>query len=204
MKCGYDAGLAPGPCIDLIVHLGDCRTVSDSPPALNLGFLTVFQDPTGHLGGYLVTNGWGRPLEFRLTTAVQPTKVQAALYGPGLSDYVQSELIGKTLIEKTSTPPMLVVTDRPGTTAVRPFLNVPVIAVSLEADGPPPFGMLTMSHPRCRGSIVYPARHADDGPTIERLLNAVDSSVDLLEPFHRIRDAMSEARKTGGIARAAA
>jgi hypothetical protein len=73
-----------------------------------------------------------------------------------------------------------------------------------DADGPPPFGMLTMSHPRCRGSILYPARYADDGPTIERLLNAVDSSVDLLEPFLRIRDAMSEARKTGGIARAAA
>ena len=52
------------------------------PAHLHLGFLTVFAEPTGYLGGYLVTNSWGRPLEFRLSTAVQPNKVQQILYGP--------------------------------------------------------------------------------------------------------------------------
>ena len=42
-------------------------------PGNNLGFLTILQDPAGTLGGYLVTNLWGRPLEFRLTSAVQNT-----------------------------------------------------------------------------------------------------------------------------------
>src|SRR4051812_10940115 len=34
---------------------------------LNLGFLVVLND-NGYLGGYLVTNAWGRPLEFRLSS----------------------------------------------------------------------------------------------------------------------------------------
>ena len=57
--------------------------MTDRPlsPPLTLGFLTVVQDAGGYLGGYLVTNAWGRPLEFRLTTAVQPNRVQQILYG---------------------------------------------------------------------------------------------------------------------------
>ena len=70
------------------------------PHAVTLGFLSLAQDAAGHSGGYLVTNAWGRPLEFRLSSAVQPTKVQQILYGPTLADYLQCELIGKTLVEK--------------------------------------------------------------------------------------------------------
>ena len=75
------------------------------PPPVALGFLTVLHDPTGGLGGYLVTNAWGRPLEFRLTTAVQPNRVQQILYGPTLTEYLHADLIGKTLVEKTATQP---------------------------------------------------------------------------------------------------
>src|SRR4051812_23734213 len=49
-----------------------------------LGFLSVLQENGGFLGGYLVTNYWGRPVEFRLSTAVQPNRVQQILYGPTL------------------------------------------------------------------------------------------------------------------------
>ena len=55
---------------------------------LNLGFLTVLHEASGYRGGYLVTNVWGRPLEFRLSTAVQPTRVQQILYGGTLQPYI--------------------------------------------------------------------------------------------------------------------
>src|SRR6476659_123684 len=61
---------------------------------LNLGFLTILQDGTSYLGGYLVTNQWGRPLEFRLTSAVQPNKVQQVLYAATLVPYICGDLIG--------------------------------------------------------------------------------------------------------------
>lgn len=66
------------------------------PASLHLGFLTVFAEPNGYLGGYLTTNSWGRPLEFRLSTAVQPNKVQQILYARTLNEYLCADLIGKT------------------------------------------------------------------------------------------------------------
>ena len=86
---------------------------------LNLGFLTVLQEPSGHLGGYLVTNLWGRPLEFRLSTAVQPNRIQQVLYGPTLTAYICGDLIGKTLIDKTGTPVQIVITDTAAALDVR-------------------------------------------------------------------------------------
>ena len=177
--------------------------MSDRPTALTLGFLTIVHEPSGYLGGYLLTNGWGRPLEFRLTSAVQPNRVQAVLYGDTLGEFVQAELIGKTLIEKSSTPPALVVTNVSVALATRNFVPMPVIATTPDADQPPPFGCLTFDHPRCRGSVLISEKYAADRSSIDSLLAQIDSSVDLLEPFLRIKDAMSEARKMGVMNRAA-
>ena len=67
---------------------------------MTLGFLTVLHENAGYVGGYLVTNQWGRPLEFRLSTAVQPNRVQQILYGGTLLSYICADLIGKTLVDK--------------------------------------------------------------------------------------------------------
>ncbi len=60
----------------------------------------MLQEANGFLGGYLVTNQWGRPLEFRLSTAVQPNRVQQVLYAGTLEAYLCADLIGKTLVDK--------------------------------------------------------------------------------------------------------
>lgn len=98
-----------------------------SAEATNLGFLTVLHEATGYLGGYLVTNDWGRPLEFRLSSAVQPNKVQQILYGPTLVSYVCADLIGKTLVDKAGSPVRLVFTDREEVLDLRLKLEVPVV-----------------------------------------------------------------------------
>src|SRR2546423_15306908 len=68
----------------------------------SLGFLTVLNEANGYVGGYLVTNTWGRPLEFRLSSAVQPNRVQQILYAGTLLSYLCADLIGKTLVDKTA------------------------------------------------------------------------------------------------------
>src|ERR1022692_4951681 len=93
---------------------------------LNLGFLSVFQDRNGFVGGYLVTNQWGRPLEFRLASAVQPNKMQQILYGDTLPGYLCGELIGKTLIEKTAAAVQCVLVDNPLTLDLRQRVETPV------------------------------------------------------------------------------
>lgn len=175
--------------------------MSDRPNTVTLGFLTVLQEPTGWLGGYLLTNAWGRPLEFRLTTAVQPNRVQAVLYGPTLSEYLHADLIGKTLVEKCAGKPDLIVTDSPDALGLRSRLGIPVVALRPGTGSPADARPVT--HPHSSVGLLLPPRFAADEPAVMQLLERVDPAVDLAEPFARIREAVAEARKMGVTSRAA-
>jgi hypothetical protein len=174
-----------------------------NPTALTLGFLTLLNDASGVLGGYLLTNSWGRPLEFRLSTAVQPNRVQQILYGPTLTEYLHAELIGKTLIEKTSAPPSLIVTDSVAALALRTKMDIPTVAVRPDGFQLSAADVLPLPHPRCSALLLYPARSAEDRPALESVLDRIDPAVDLAEPFARIREAVNEARRMGVTNRAA-
>jgi hypothetical protein len=168
---------------------------SPSVPGGNLGFLSVLQESGGYLGGYLVTNAWGRPLEFRLTSAVQPNRVQQILYGAALPGYVCGELIGKTLLDKTMTPVGLVITDSPLALDLRLRLELPVALwqpSGVEAPGMP-----------VQPGVYCHERFVVDAAVIRAIVEKL-GPFDLGEPFQRIREAMSEARKMGVANRLAA
>lgn len=181
--------------------------MSDSTPSapLNLGFITVFAEANGYLGGYLVTNSWGRPLEFRLSTAVQPNKVQQILYGGTLTEYLCADLIGKTLIDKTATPVQLIVTDSLNVAPLRSRIDTPVVAAVPEERLPAPSDRqwTTFSHARSSVPLTLDFNWAVDEDLVRSILDRVDFALDLSEPFARIREAMGEARKMGVTNRAA-
>lgn len=165
--------------------------------ATHLGFLTILQEGNGYLGGYLVTNVWGRPLEFRLSTAVQPTRVQQILYGETLRPYICADLIGKTLVEKTALPVQYVFTDCDAVLDLRLKLDVPVAWLG------PPRSPETGHDPGKVGpeGLVCHPRHPDDSAAVRELLERLDGGLDLAEPFGRIREAVAEARKMGVTSR---
>jgi hypothetical protein len=176
-----------------------------APAALNVGFLTVVQEPSGYVGGYLVTNGWGRPVEFRLSTAVQPNRVQQILYGRTLQSYICAELIGKTLFDKTGTPVALVVTDREPVLDLRQRIEVPVVWVA-GSDDPLATWMVEQGaevRPAAneRGPLLRHVRFPADGPALRTLLDRFADGLDVMEPFGRIREAIAEARKMGVTSR---
>jgi hypothetical protein len=162
----------------------------------NLGFLTVAQENGGYFGGYLVTNVWGRPLEFRLTSAVQPNRVQQVLYAATLVPYVCGELIGKTLVDKAGVPVQLVVTTCEHALDLRLRLEVPVVWLA-PPDDARAAGPLAVPLPGGRGALVCHARHPGDAAAVRELLARLDGSLDLSEPFARVREAVAEARKMG-------
>ncbi|VTR99842.1 hypothetical protein [Tuwongella immobilis] len=177
------------------------------PAAVQPGFLKIMHDATGYAGGYLVTNSWGRPLECRLSSSVAPNKVQQILYGRTLEEFLHAELIGKTLIEKTSTAVHLLIVDAPATLAMRERLDVPVLLLE-PADAPPwpcPEGGDYAVHANVstKGRLLRSAAHQADAERIDALLAMLDRSFDLSEPFLRVREAMMEYRKMGGSQRAA-
>lgn len=162
----------------------------------NLGFLAILQEPTGTLGGYLVTNSWGRPLEFRLSSAVQPNRVQHILYGDSLPGFLCGELIGKTLVEKATTPVQAIFTDHPHALEARLRLNMPV---ALVWGGSLPSGLPAIS---AGPNLFTHASEPEDSTRIKELLESL-GNLDLSEPFLRIREAIAEARRMGVTQRSA-
>ena len=79
---------------------------STANPTASLGFLTVIEnDDLGLLGGYLLLNAAGRPLEFHCTAPVKPSRTQEILYGPTLKPFLYGEQIGQTLLTKSKLTP---------------------------------------------------------------------------------------------------
>ena len=96
----------------------------------SIGFLTVVTIPDqGLVGGYLVLNIAARPLEFHCTTPVRANRAQEILYGPTLRPYLFGEQIGKTLLARSKTKPLLALTDVQDVLAARDFAPTPVVFV---------------------------------------------------------------------------
>jgi hypothetical protein len=162
---------------------------------VNLGFLSVLRETAGHVGGYLVTNRWGRPLEFRLSSPVQANKVQQVLFGPTLEPYLCADLIGRKLFEKTASQVQFVFTDQRAALDLRLHIEVPVGL--LLADGQ------ELPGPRVDERVCCHPHFADDVHLLKDLLDQLGRTFDLADPFLRIREALSEARKLGVVNRAA-
>jgi hypothetical protein len=172
----------------------------------SLGFLTIMHQNNGYSGGYLVTNLWGRPLEFRLSSAVQPNRIQQILYAGTLQSYLCADLIAKALVEKVSTAAQCIFTDCEAVLDLRLCVEVPVVCLGVDgsrsqianfhptADGEPENG------PKKSPVLYHPRFHAD-AQTVRELFERLDGALDLAEPFARIREAMSEARKLGALSR---
>ncbi len=215
----------PGPSLLAIFLPLDARpdvTANNSKSLPAIGFLTVVEDAQlGLLGGYLVLNTAGRPLEFHCTAPVKANRAQEILYGPTLAPYLYGEQIGQALISSARIQPQLVCTDLEPVLAVRDIVSLPVALVCSEVTGtseassirqteaarpqlsvvPPSSGP---SAPSAKGALRFtlgqfqlavPATHADDRARIIRDWQAHGEDFDLLEPFTRIREAIQEAQR---------
>lgn len=168
-------------------------------PTLQVGFLTILQESNGFLGGYLVTNQWGRPLEFRLSTAVQPNRIHQILYGDTLSAYLCGELIGKTLVEKCTATAEFIVTDNADVLHLRPHVDVPVLCVGTGVDASA--YICLREQQGTKPAVLGHAQFPNDRTAALSFLESIEGGLDLAEPFSRIREALAEARKMGVTAR---
>lgn len=169
-----------------------------------LGFLTAVEDPErGFVGGLLITNRFGRPLEFQCTAPVKPNRTQQILYGPTLKPYVLSELIGRTLIEKIGVKPHLVLVESEELLELRNATSTPVASLLLgTSSGSDQSSPATANRKLEQNlpnqlklgneSILFSSTHHEDKTELEKFAKLVPIDADLREPFERIREALSE------------
>ncbi|MFN0052997.1 MAG: hypothetical protein ACKV0T_12495 [Planctomycetales bacterium] len=168
---------------------------------LRLGFLTALELPDkGLVGGLLVTNHCGRPLEFQCTAPVRANATQAILYGPTLQPFLLGELIGGTLVDKAGVKPQLILTDWEAILELRAHVKQPVALIQTPAQsdkGAPPEGARTMR--LGRQIIRFHAAHGGDHETVSRDSRSIPADADLQEPFERVREALQETLRTGAL-----
>jgi len=165
---------------------------SGSGDQLRLGFLAAVEDSErGVVGGLLITNRFGRPLEFQCTTPVKPNRTQQILYGPTLRPFLLAEVIGRTLVEKVSVKPHLVLVETAELLELRPHVDVPIASLFTQADADEDVGF-----PLGKQRLMFHGDFAEDRDQIQRRSVEVPDTADLQEPFERIREALAEALKT--------
>jgi hypothetical protein len=160
-----------------------------------LGFLTVVENTElGLLGGYLLLNAAGRPLEFHCTAPVKANRTQEILYGPTLQPYLYGEQIGQTLLTRSKLTPLAVCTDREPVLSARDFTHIPLLLVLATGVSSIPANAIPFS--LARNQVITAPHYASDQSAVRDAWPPQADSLDLAEPFQRIREALEEAQKS--------
>lgn len=192
--------------------------MSASNPLPSIGFLSVCEySGLGLIGGYLLLNTSGRPLEFHCTAPVRPNRTQEILYGPTLTPYLYGEQIAVTLLEKARSQPLFVCTDLEAVLAARKLVSVPLVWLPMKESAE---GKLSATSRRVDSGHAPPSPHKPrrlvefelahrsaavweshiaDRDQILQLWSTHGEEVDLAEPFGRVQEALEEAQR--GITR---
>lgn len=184
------------------------RAGRDGDAAHRPGFLIVRADEDGTwIGGLMVTDTTGLPLDFRYTDPVTPTRLQRALYGGALDRYLRSEVVLGTLLDALEQAPTLLVVDEPD------LLDEPIdiCPVALVArSGVDPLGAAGTRSAQGSGSFLLQASEAahplrvtlpegsDAEDAVAEALVALARRMDPLEPGRRVRDALQVIVDDGG------
>lgn len=77
--------------------------------ALKLAYFVAMKEGASYLGGLLLTDSSGIPVDFRYTEPITPTRLQSVLYGKALEPHLKEEVIQKTLLKELKASPDLFV-----------------------------------------------------------------------------------------------
>lgn len=161
---------------------------------IRLGFMETMEvDGRGHIGGLLITNQNGRPLEFQCTTPVKPNRTQEILFGETLRPWLLGELIGSTLLDRVGIKPTIIITSEVHLLELRNHTNIPVA-----------FARNAASHSKEQGGTIrigdsvlrFHEAHGTDADMFSKQKHLLPDSADLAEPLERVREALAETVQT--------
>ena len=188
---------------DLVFPMWERIRMSNAGAELRIGFLTsVRTRDKGFVGGLLVTDSYGRPLEFQCTTPVKPNRTQELLYGPTLEPFILGDLLGKTLLGRIGVKPTLVVTDREGMLELRRLVSLPILSLCGDCLGDQQSaGTNSSVNKAC---LVTVGQHqfrshnefSGDAESAARLTRKLAADANLQEPLERVSDALRETMAT--------
>ncbi len=150
-------------------------------PINRLAFLDIiaFDDGKTLRAAVLLTNPDTVPLEFHLTESVHPTAAQKLLYGAIFERHLRVEIFGKPLLKALSEKPDIVITKDTGLYQyLASALDLPVTLISLSKE---------------IQNIAIADSYSKNGILGE--LKEISQKQDLIEPFDRIKNTVTQVHK---------
>jgi hypothetical protein len=168
---------------------GDGQVAGKQPVDLLLCYLQCPTDAAGgFLGAALLTDYRARPQHFAYVQPVKPTKMQRILYGATLDEHIKVDVIAKKLWDGLPKSPDIVFVDSPDLLAVRRVVGVPTAFVAVIPDSEVNPTSLT----RLRYDV---GPNVADQSLVGQVIVTLEGSCNLIEPFGRIRQALTESLK---------
>jgi hypothetical protein len=96
--------------------------------------VSAFDSNSAIRGAFVTTDVLTKPLEFRCTTPIRPTKLQKILYGDSLREHLLVELIAVPLFQAAKEKPAVVLVTDSSFLPLRRKFEVPVLWVGKHAD----------------------------------------------------------------------
>jgi hypothetical protein len=159
------------------------RVVKD----LVLAYVVFGQDSAGGWSGALMlTDSRTRPIHFGFATPIRPAKLQRLLYGNTLDEYVKIDIIAKRLLQEVPRAPHAIFVESSDLLSLRRITEYPI-------------GFLSRSEGQQNGDSnastaqVSTGDNYEDYDRVAPILSELDTSVDVLDPFARMKEALKEA-----------
>jgi hypothetical protein len=157
-----------------------------------IGFYSVeYSEHLGWIGGYLMLNAGGRPLEFHCTLPIRPSRTQEILYGATLRDQLIGEAIPTALLKQSKNQPLIFCSDQPEALRFADRADFPVVLAANELNSSK-LHVPTITIQTAQGTLRTEARFAD---RVRDAMETLAELPDIEEPFARIREAIREAQQ---------
>jgi hypothetical protein len=168
---------------------------------LRLGYYLNLRLEEQFIGGVLVTDSTGIPIEFKYTEPIKPTRIHQIIFGKVMARYINDEVIRKNLLKEIrNTPAFLLVMDLE-TLGEDQVSRMPMIAVQ-KTVLPALTGVGETQRVKDKEVLLQTATSSNplrltfftpEPDVQEKVLNGIRSFVDkmdILEPFSRVEAAL--------------
>ncbi|MGC8820881.1 MAG: hypothetical protein ACP5PP_07275 [Fervidobacterium sp.] len=152
-----------------------------------IGYLSVQKIDTKHLGGTLVINDFGIPVEFKYSEPVIPTKLQEIIYGSSLEYYLHVEIIAKGLIQKLENRPEVLLVEDPTLLFDKNLVLLTMLPQTVPEKRENNEVIVTVGSKSFR--ITFQESAKVDDSIIQKIIEYANK-IDIMEPFERIQKAL--------------
>jgi len=169
------------------------------------GYLITLLENGAYLGGVMITNDHGIPVDFKYTDSVNPTKVQRIIYGSVLEQYIRNHVIIGAISKEIVNQPSFYVVNQHQLYEIQEANNLTLISVQrtqFAALGEK--GTVNRSkenecllqgwndpHPL---RVIFGSMPVDQQEHIVKDLIYLSKHMDLVEPLERLETALKSLR----------